>query len=235
LELHKIKELLPIISLNKTKFELPNTKEINLSSLFLDSNNKIIDNLIKNTNKNIQVFTSQIFPNLLDLEGNNQDNLMELNVDLLADHNIVTLEYLQSRTINLDQHSDNNLFPHPPNTITMDLTVRTTRPIVEGNLPIPIFSNRLIIRSYRISDLEAYHTLLSQPEAMGGENISPNLSYTKSMLEEELEPCDSQIYLGIFLNKSDGNEGDFIGDGGIHHLRTQGEWPELSYRFKKEY
>lgn len=235
-EFNKIKELLPVISLNKTKFELPNTREINLPSFFLYSNNKIMENLIKNTNKNIQIFTSQIDHSLLDLEeGNSQHDLMELNVDLL-DHNIVTLEYLQSRTINLDQHSDNhNLFPHPPNTITMDVTIWTTRPIIGDNLPLPILSDRLIIRSYRISDLEAYHTLLSQPEAMGGENMSPNLSYTKSMLEEELEPCDSQIYLGIFLNKSDGNEGDLIGDGGMHHLRTQGEWPELSYRFKKEY
>lgn len=125
LEFYKIKELLPIISLNKTKFELLNTKEINLPSFLLDNNNKIIENLIKNTNKNIQVFTSQIDPSILDLEeGNNQHNLMELDVDLLGDHNIVTLEYLQSRTINLNQHSDNhNLFPHPPNTITMDLTV----------------------------------------------------------------------------------------------------------------
>ncbi len=237
LEFQKIKELLPIISLNKIKFELPNTKKINLPSFFLDSNNKIIEDLIKNTNKNIQVFTSQIDPSLLDLEeGNNQYNSMELDVNLLADHNIVTMEYLQSRTINLDQDSNNhNLFPHPPNTITMDLTVWTTRPVIGGNLPLPILSNRLVIRSYRLSDLEAYHILLSQPEVMGNENMSPNLSYTKSMLEEELEPCDSQIYLGIFLNNSDGNEGDLIGDGGMHHLRTQGEWPELSYRFKKEY
>ena len=136
----------------------------------------------------------------------------------------------------LHQHSHNhNFFQYPPDTFTMAATVLTTRPILKGNLPLPILSNRLIIRSLSLSDLEAYHILLSQPEAMEGNNMSPDISYTEIMLEDELPPYDSQIYLGIFLKKSDNSDGDLIGDGGIYHLQTQGEWPELSYRFKKEY
>ena len=192
---YKTKGLLPIIfGLYKNRFEIPSitSKEIDLSSFLLDSNNKKIDNYIKNINKYIQVFTSQIDIRL-------------------------------------------NSFQDLPNTTTKDLIVSTTRAVIGDNLPLPIFSSRLIIRSYRLSDLEAYHTLLNQPEAMEGNNMSPDLTYTKLMLEEELVPSDSEVHLGIFLKKSDGYESDLIGDGGVHNLRIQGEWPELSYRFKKEY
>lgn len=65
--------------------------------------------------------------------------------------------------------------------------------------------------------------------------MSPSLQYTKDILSMEVPPHNSDLYLGIFLNKSDGNEGVLIGDGGIHHINTKGEWPELSYRFNMEY
>lgn len=115
-----------------------------------------------------------------------------------------------------------------------NVTVSTTRPVLGDNLSLPIFTDHLIIRSYRLSDLEPYHALLSQPEAMGN-NMSLDLNYTKQLLDEELPPHEYDLTLGIFLKKSDRSEGDLIGEGGVHHLRTKGEWPELSYRFKKEY
>lgn len=117
----------------------------------------------------------------------------------------------------------------------MNLTVLTTRPILGDNLSLPIYSDHLIIRPFRSTDIQSYHTLLSEPEAMEGNNMSPNVSYTEEILEDQFPPYHSQVILGIFLKKSDGSEGDFIGEGGAHHLRTTGEWPELSYRFKKQY
>lgn len=128
-----------------------------------------------------------------------------------------------------------SLFQHPLNTSAINVTVSTTRAVLGSNLPMPIYSDRLIIRSYRISDLEAYHTLLSQPEAMEGQNMSLDLASSKDRLIEELVTSDSDLCLGIFLKKSDGSEGDLIGEGGLQNLLTEGEWPELSYRFKKEY
>lgn len=116
-----------------------------------------------------------------------------------------------------------------------NVQVSTTRRLVEGELPLPILTDRLIIRSFRASDLETYHTLLTQPEAMEEKNISPNLNYTQEILNIHLPPYSSDVYLAILLKKSDGSEGDLIGDGGIYHLRTEGEWPSLSYRFKSKY
>jgi RimJ/RimL family protein N-acetyltransferase len=135
------------------------------------------------------------------------------------------------------QHSHyNNLFLHPPCTITMAATTVTTGPIIMGNISLPIFSNRLIIRSFRLSDLEAYHTLLSQPEATEGLGLftSPNLSYTEVDLNQKLPPYDSSIDLGIFLKKPDGSEDDLIGFGGMCDLRSQDRFPLLFYGFKKE-
>jgi RimJ/RimL family protein N-acetyltransferase len=70
---------------------------------------------------------------------------------------------------------------------------------------------------------------------MEGTLTSPSLHYTSEVLSDQLPPYNSQLYLGIFLKKADGSEGNLIGDGGVHHLGTNGEWPELSYRFRMEY
>lgn len=101
--------------------------------------------------------------------------------------------------------------------------VETTRPVVGDDMPQPIISDRLIIRSLRPTDLEAYHTLLTQPEAMNYdpswsifEEGSWDIGITEMELNDELPPHNSShLYLGIFLNNSDGSEGDIIGDGGI--------------------
>jgi RimJ/RimL family protein N-acetyltransferase len=45
-------------------------------------------------------------------------------------------------------------------------TVNTTRPsTIWGNNPsLPIITSRLIIRPYKLTDIEAYKTLVNQPE-----------------------------------------------------------------------
>ncbi|KAK0113427.1 hypothetical protein ONS95_013685 [Cadophora gregata] len=115
------------------------------------------------------------------------------------------------------------------------MDVRTTGRIVSGFLPLPIITDRLIIRSYRSTDLEAYHTLLTDRGAMEGTDISPNRDWTESLLEGNIPPYGSDMMLGIFLKNPDGSEGDLIGDGGMDNLRTGGEWPSLNYRLKTEY
>jgi RimJ/RimL family protein N-acetyltransferase len=117
------------------------------------------------------------------------------------------------------------------------IIVITTRPVMEyyQSLAGPIITDRPIMRSYQSSDLPAYRTILTQPEAVGGSNMSSGLAYTQDTLEGEFPPYQTEIYLGVWLKNADGSEGDLIGDGGIHHLRTDGEWPELSFRFKKEF
>nr|YP_010620791.1 hypothetical protein PN052_mgp25 [Pseudofabraea citricarpa]WAX38802.1 hypothetical protein [Pseudofabraea citricarpa] len=116
-------------------------------------------------------------------------------------------------------------------------TVSTTRPLVDGILPLPIFTDRLIIRSFRLSDLEAYHTLQTQPEAHEGylELVSTDLSCTEDRLKKELPPYESRLYLGIYLKKSDDSEGDLIGNGGMQNLHSQKGWPNFGYQLKKEY
>jgi len=42
--------------------------------------------------------------------------------------------------------------------------------------------------------------------------------------------------VGIFLKKSDGTEGELIGDGGVFFLDNKAEkWPEVYYVLKKEF
>lgn len=118
----------------------------------------------------------------------------------------------------------------------MNVTVSTTRRVISGNLPLPIITDRLIIRPYSTTDFAAYHVLLTDQGAMEGNNISPDKNYTEELLEATLPPYDSDIILGIFLKRSDGSEGDLIGDGGMYNLGTiEGEWPSLTYRLKEAY
>lgn len=117
----------------------------------------------------------------------------------------------------------------------MNVTVSTTRRVLSDDLPLPIITDRLIIRSYRTTDLEAYHILLTDQGAMEGKNLSPDKTYTEDFLEDMPPPYGSDMILGIFLKKTDGKEGDLIGDGGMDNLLTQGEWPSFNYRLKEEH
>lgn len=59
-----------------------------------------------------------------------------------------------------------NLLEQIQNIPVLNVTISTTRPIIESNISPYIITDRLIIRSLRHTDVEQYHILLSQPEAM---------------------------------------------------------------------
>ena len=112
------------------------------------------------------------------------------------------------------------------------VTVSTTLPYVEDYILESITTNHLIIRPLLLSDLEAYRTLRSQPEAMahsGRGRPDANIEETKDKLQRLQLPYENRhVYFGIFLKNSDGSEGNLIGDGGVHKMisETSG-WPEL--------
>lgn len=119
--------------------------------------------------------------------------------------------------------------------------VATTLPTFEkGNLHFTITTDRLIIRPLVRSDLEAYHSFRIQPEAMAHSRRGrpdANIAETQARLEKLLEPSPNTLaYCGIFLKKSDGNEGELIGDGGMWDITSeQTGWPVFGYKFKKEH
>ncbi|KAK9769467.1 putative N-acetyl-transferase [Seiridium cardinale] len=114
--------------------------------------------------------------------------------------------------------------------------VRTTFPITLDNLPLPAPTLRLIIRPVRPSDLEAYHSMMQVPEVVEGLLGSPSSSFDESQSRKWLfdppSPSTTLLKYAIFLKNSEGNEGEFIGEGGmtIPYLG----WPSLHYVFKKE-
>lgn len=120
------------------------------------------------------------------------------------------------------------------------ITVSTTLPYLEDYKLGSIISDRLIIRPLLLSDLEAFRTLRSQPEAMahsGRGRPDADLNETLAKLQRLQAPYhNSHVYFGIFLKKSNGDEGDLIGDGGVHKfVSDETGWPEFGYKFKKEY
>lgn len=124
--------------------------------------------------------------------------------------------------------------------------VFTTRPRpLLGNLPEPIITDLFILRPLHLSDLEAYHSLRKDPEVLHllrgregkpVENKSETESETRKYLEE-LQPehpliCN-QYYFGVFLKKSDDNEGELIGEVGVYlHFNA---WPSIYYYLKKNH
>ena len=103
------------------------------------------------------------------------------------------------------------------------IDVLTTLPVVEGELPI-IYTDRLIIRAPEYSDIDAYFSLRTQPEAMtdsGRGKPGANISETLNKLERLIGGDKDNIYFGIFIKNSDGLEGDLIGDGGVHNFKSE--------------
>ena len=120
------------------------------------------------------------------------------------------------------------------------VTISTTLPYVEDYILEPITTDRLIIRPLLLSDIEVYRTLRSQPEAMAHSSRGrPDLDTSETLAYlQRLQPPyhNSHLYFGIFLKKSNGDEGDLIGDGGVHKfVSDQTGWPEFGYKLKKEY
>ena len=137
---------------------------------------------------------------------------------------------------------DKNLFHGQ---LTKDLfykdKVFTTRPYppLAGNLPEPIITDLFILRPLLLADLEAYHSLRKDPEVLhllkGGqgkpdENKSETESETRKMLEF---PDSNKYYFGVFLKKSDDNEGELIGEVGVYLFSNA--WPSIYYYLKKKH
>ncbi|KAI1411955.1 acyl-CoA N-acyltransferase [Hypoxylon sp. FL1857] len=116
--------------------------------------------------------------------------------------------------------------------------VETTLPCVPlppNSQREPIRTKRLVIRPMREDDLEAYHELRSQPEAMTGTSLGRpdrNIDESRSALQDFLSPRDSKMFLfGVFLAST----GQLIGEGGVHTLVSSScGWPEIGYKFRKE-
>lgn len=122
----------------------------------------------------------------------------------------------------------------------MTTTVSTTLPLVEDSLLVPIYSDRLILRPLLLPDLEAFHSLRRQPEAMvhsGKKRPDADLNESLVKLKSLQAPYNnSHVYFGIFLKKSNSREGELIGDGGVHKFTSDRTgWPEFGYKFKREY
>jgi RimJ/RimL family protein N-acetyltransferase len=116
-----------------------------------------------------------------------------------------------------------------------NITVSTTIPSLE-NLPTTS-SSRLIYRQLVLDDIEAYHSVRKQANAMRNLGVGrpdPDLDYTRAWFIQE----DSLIFerlIGIFL-KEDGQknqEGEMIGYLGVR-LWVKG-WPHIHYILKEEY
>lgn len=111
--------------------------------------------------------------------------------------------------------------------------VWTTFPILE-NHSIPT-SNRLIYRILDKSDLEAYHSIRQDSEAMfafSQSKASPDLETSRKEFEHTQFNLRT-VRFGIFLKKLDGSEGELIGEGGVQIFESS--WPSIYYVFKKKY
>ncbi|KAF3059772.1 putative n- gnat protein [Daldinia childiae] len=116
--------------------------------------------------------------------------------------------------------------------------VETTLPHIPL-LPISqrqsIRTERLLIRPMQEDDLQAYHELRLQPEAMACSRQGRpdhDIEETRSALNQFLPPYSDKTFLyGVFLPST----GELIGEGGVHTLESSScGWPEIGYRFKKE-
>ena len=113
-----------------------------------------------------------------------------------------------------------------------EVTVSTVLPKVENLSTRRVSSERLILRPLRTSDIEAYHSVRKQPEPMYGlSRTGPDvdLNETRTYFENR----KSMVGFGIFLNNSDGREGELIGEVGVN-IFSRG-FPALFYILKKEY
>ena len=118
------------------------------------------------------------------------------------------------------------------------IEVITTLPITDSDFPI-IYTDRLILRVPVYSDIDAYYTLRTQPEAMmdsGTGKPDVNFKATLNKLNRLINRDKDSVYFFIFLKNPDGSEGCFIGDGGVHNMKSDSSgWPEFGYKFKKEF
>jgi RimJ/RimL family protein N-acetyltransferase len=125
----------------------------------------------------------------------------------------------------------------------IDIETITTQPLMAPSVHSkPLISERLIIRTYTLTDFVNYHSLDSQPEP----NILGQLNRDKYFLRtmndslkgfrHYLQPGNTNLHYGIFTKKPDGEEDEYIGSITIFtSYKYNGNWPNLSYKLKKEY
>ncbi|KFY46591.1 hypothetical protein V494_00402 [Pseudogymnoascus sp. VKM F-4513 (FW-928)] len=124
-----------------------------------------------------------------------------------------------------------------PVTQKNSVTVQTTLPVQPYPLASersPIKTERLIIRPFQASDLDALYELRQQPEVM---------QYTKRGVPD-INRTESQEILNTMMGTPgnsmfnfaicDGKTNILIGTGGCHLRVGQVGWPEIGYMFRKE-
>ncbi|KAK1755096.1 GNAT domain-containing protein [Echria macrotheca] len=99
----------------------------------------------------------------------------------------------------------------------------------------PIITERLTIRAFDASDLDALHELRRQPEVMKWTmqgRIDHDKEETQARLDVFLPPNDAKHYnYAICLKET----GEFIGIGGFHGRISSFGWPEVGYMLKREF
>jgi len=104
-------------------------------------------------------------------------------------------------------------------------------------------SERLIFRPLLASDFTAYLAIYETETPLydSGTSSTPSQSQSETFVRGTREyflerKLIDYAMVGIFLKKSDGTEGELIGDGGVFLLDNKDEkWPEVYYVLKKEF
>lgn len=126
------------------------------------------------------------------------------------------------------------------------ININTTQPLLAPSVySKPLISERLIIRTYVLTDLLNFYTLNSQPEpnVLGRLNreeyYSTDFNNTLKGFSQFLRPWGTGLYYGIFTKKPDGQEDDYIGHisllGNVPAYTENTSWPSINYKLKKEY
>ncbi|KAI3338173.1 acetyltransferase domain-containing protein [Ustulina deusta] len=134
--------------------------------------------------------------------------------------------------------------PHGPPPAPSKIQVKTTWPTVPPNIDrAPIRTERLLIRPFDPSDVEAVHELRTQPEVMQWTSVGvvdKDVDQSRVFVERFLPPKDLEtynfavVYLGD-VAKGEDTDGVLIGTAGAHQTRNAIGWPEIGYMYRKEY
>ncbi|RYE15691.1 MAG: N-acetyltransferase [Rickettsiales bacterium] len=124
---------------------------------------------------------------------------------------------------------------------SVSVQVFTTKPSHKNLMGFS--SERLIFRPLLASDFTAYLAIYKTESPLydSGTSSTPSQSQLETFVRGTREYFIERklIYyamVGIFLKKSDGTEGELIGDGGVFLLDNKDEkWPEVYYVLKKEF
>jgi RimJ/RimL family protein N-acetyltransferase len=129
--------------------------------------------------------------------------------------------------------------PHAPPLVKVKTTWPTPPPHADRK---PIRTERLLIRPFDASDIEAIHELRTQPEVMLWTLfgvVDKDVEQSRAFIERFIPPKDSESYnfAIVYLGESneDNRDGVIVGSGGCHKLRPDLGWPEIGYMFRKEY